>query len=89
MNFSPVPIQYSDMDMQGEERKNTRGFFRPFHQADIAGIQAVFHSRPEGFFLIVEPVKVDMENLSVRINIFIDDGKGRASNGAAYLFGIA
>lgn len=78
-NFAGVGVQDLDMDMYRIRRKKTRRPVRPFHQAELAAEQNILYSRADGFFLVLEPVEIDMEDTSTGISIFIDDGKGRTS----------
>jgi len=50
-------------------------FFRPFHEAEIAGIKTVFNARQNYFLNIFQPVQVNMINYSGRKFILVNDRK--------------
>jgi Cu+-exporting ATPase len=60
-------------------RKNIRRPVRPFYETDLAAVENILHSRPDGFFFVFKPVKIDMKDTPPGIPVFVDDGKGRAS----------
>src|SRR5436190_24231368 len=60
--------------------KQARSLFGPFDKTHVITVKTILHSCSYCFFLILQPIKVDMEDLAGRKIIFIDDREG----GAAY-----
>jgi hypothetical protein len=77
-NFTRIAVRDLEPNMYRALGENVRRAIRPFHQAKAATVQHIFHARPYGLFLILQPVKVDMKDPPAGIAVFVNDRKSWA-----------
>ena len=65
----------------------------PFHKAEVATVKMVFNACPDGLFLTIKPIEVNMVNPCSRTEIcsliFIHKGKGWTADHFVYTQGLA